>query len=133
MSPRRPLRDVPSIVGVTLRSQPVKVIDVSAGGVLIECDVRLLPGETSALEIVHADGARRMGGRVVRSEVARISGRVLAYRIAFAFDASLDFIDQALVTSGPSDLFAGAPDLFLAVDPDTAEQWVEQHFDVNAW
>lgn len=108
------------------------VIDVSAGGLLIECAFRMHPGEISTLEILHTDGTRRMGGRVVRSEVAGINDRVLQYRIAFAFDASLDFIDQVAAVSGAPDTASDGPDI-LAVDPDTAEPWVEQYFDINEW
>ena len=129
LSWRRPLAGIPAITDVRLQSKPVGVVNVSAGGLLIDVSLRLLPGVQSLLEIVHIDGVLRVSGRVVRSEIVNISGRAVQYRSAIAFDRRLDFIDQdvssELVPSGQSaDVIAGSS---------AAATELEQHFALNGW
>ncbi len=130
-SPRRTLSDLPVITGVTVASEPVKVLNVSAVGVLIECERRLFPRVAGQLEIQREEGARRVNGRVVRSEVARFDERSVQYRLAIAFETPLDFIDRAAPAREPEPppLDFGTP--ALAVD-DVGER-LERHFAVNAW
>ena len=82
------------------------VIDVSAGGILIETRHRLLPGTTIELQLSIGDACTAVRGRVLRSAVACLRhGRVL-YRGAIAFDqplASLGGIDGYAVPARATD------------------------------
>ncbi len=78
-SRRRPLSEIPAITGVTVQSQKVEVIDAASGGLLIQSNLPLRPGSRTSIEIGRADAPLNVGGRVVRSEVAGISGGAIQY------------------------------------------------------
>ena len=71
----------------------VSVIDVSAGGVLIESDRRLLPGGAVELNL---RGTGRppeiVRGLVLRSVVARLRSNMVCYRGAIRFDRELSWL-----------------------------------------
>ena len=68
----------------------VSVIDVSAGGVLIESDRRLLPGAAVELNLRRAHRPPEIvRGHVVRSVVARLRPNMVCYRSAIRFDSEL--------------------------------------------
>ena len=62
------------------------VLDASDGGLLVEGDVRLLPGTHLDLHVVTPEGRRLVRVRVVRAWVAALSASVVVYRGAFAFE-----------------------------------------------
>jgi hypothetical protein len=64
----------------------VAVIDVSAGGALIEISRRLLPGSAVDLQINTAHRGTTLRGRVVRCAVIRLHSTSVFYRAAVAFD-----------------------------------------------
>ena len=82
------------------------VIDVSAGGILIDTHHRLLPGTTIELQLSIGDACTAVRGRVLRSAVACLRhGRVL-YRGAIAFDhplASVSGLDGYAVPARTTD------------------------------
>ena len=65
------------------------MIDVSAGGALIETAHRLMPG--SAIELLLATSHRQTSikGRVLRCRVARLGASAVWYRGAIGFDGPL--------------------------------------------
>jgi hypothetical protein len=130
-SPRRTLSDIPVITGVTIASEPVVVVNLSAVGVLIECERRLFPRVAGQLEFQGEEGARRVNGRVVRSEVARFDERSVQYRIAIAFETPLDFIDRAAPAGAPGPPISDFAAPALAVDD--VDGSLERRFMVNAW
>jgi hypothetical protein len=101
---------------VSFKSQQVTVVDVSAGGLLIQCARRLVPTELSQVELQREEGPLLVRGRVVRSEVVQIAASLLQYRIAIAFEAPLDFIDQA-PRAIDATTFAKAAALPLVIEP----------------
>jgi hypothetical protein len=129
-SQRRALTQVPAIAEVRVQSQEVEVIDVSAGGLLICGRLRLTPGARSQLDIIRIDGPLRVHGRVLRSEVAAISGGVIHYRSAIAFERPLEFIDEekpAFVAPEANDL----GDVIVCYIAD--DSGLEQHLALNGW
>ena len=62
-----------------------EMINVSSTGVLMQCQARLVPGQQTTLQIVGANNRFKLHGRVVRCEVAGLSGD-LQYHVAVAFD-----------------------------------------------
>jgi hypothetical protein len=62
------------------------VIDVSAGGVLIEISRRLLPGAAADLQFETAHRRISLRGRVLRCAVIRLQRSGVSYRAAIAFD-----------------------------------------------
>ena len=77
---------------VSARVRPghrVAVIDVSAGGALIEGANRLLPGAAVDLQIETVHRRTALRGRVLRSAVIRLRSSSVCYRAAIAFDRQL--------------------------------------------
>jgi len=74
---------------VSARVRPghlVIVIDVSAGGALIEISQRLLPGSAVDLQLATAHRRTSLRGRVLRCAVTRLHSTSVSYRAAIAFD-----------------------------------------------
>jgi len=66
-----------------------RLIDVSAGGALIETTHRLLPGAPVELLVATASSRASVRGRVLRSAVVRVLPTWVCYRGAIAFDRDL--------------------------------------------
>jgi len=62
------------------------VIDISAGGALIEVARRLLPNSGIDLQIETIDGRVTLRGNVLRSVVTRLRSNFVSYRAAIAFE-----------------------------------------------
>lgn len=62
------------------------VIDVSAGGALIDVSRRLLPGASVELQFETAYRRSSLRGRVLRCAVTRLHPTAVSYRAAIAFD-----------------------------------------------
>ena len=60
-----------------------EMINVSSTGVLMQCQARLVPGQQTTLQIVGANNRFKLHGRVVRCEVAGLSGD-LQYHVSVA-------------------------------------------------
>jgi PilZ domain-containing protein len=74
---------------VSARVRPghlVVVIDVSAGGALIEISRRLLPGSAVDLQIDTTLRPTTIRGRVLRCAVIRLHSESVSYRAAIEFD-----------------------------------------------
>lgn len=71
-----------------------RVVDVSAGGALIETTCRLLPGTSVELHMETRSHHANVRGRVLRCDVARVRPTAISYRGAIRFDRSLPwFVD----------------------------------------
>ena len=70
------------------------VIDVSADGVLIETDYRLLPGTSLELQMATTGERMTVRGRVVRSAVAGLEPSSVCYRGAIGFDRELAWFSE---------------------------------------
>ena len=74
----------------------VSLVDVSAGGALIETSHRLLPGACVELHLRREAADAVMRGRVLRCSVARLCANTVSYRGAIAFERALPwFADDA--------------------------------------
>jgi hypothetical protein len=72
-----------------------RLIDVSAGGALLETNHRLLPGAAVDLQVETGTGRTNVRGRVLRCAVVRVRPTFVCYRGAIAFDHYLPwFIDE---------------------------------------
>ena len=72
-----------------------RLIDVSAGGALIETTHRLLPGSSVELQVDTGTDRASVRGRVLRCAVVRVRPTWVCYRGAIAFDRHLPwFVDQ---------------------------------------
>lgn len=67
----------------------VTLIDVSAGGVLVEAEHRLLPGSCVELQVESESRKACLRGRVLRCAVVRVRPDSVSYRGAIAFDRYL--------------------------------------------
>jgi hypothetical protein len=80
----------------------VRLIDVSAGGALIETNHRLLPGASVELQVETDTARASMRGQVLRCAVVRLRPTWVCYRGAIAFDRHLPwFVDERGEASTP--------------------------------
>jgi hypothetical protein len=80
---------------VSTRVRPghhARLIDVSAGGALIETSHRLLPGAAVELQIEAQDRCAIVPGRVLRSAVVRVRPTFVCYQGAIGFDRHLPWL-----------------------------------------
>jgi hypothetical protein len=71
----------------------VSVIDLSAGGTLIEATHRLMPGTSVELHLRNAENeAQIIRGRVLRCTVSHISANGVRYRGAIVFERELPWL-----------------------------------------
>ena len=90
---RRDAFDEHRIVSACVRpGHPARLIDVSAGGALIETSHRLLPGASVELQVDMGTNRTNVRGRVVRCAVVRLRPTWVCYRGAIAFDRHLPWI-----------------------------------------
>lgn len=86
---------------VSARIRPgynVSVVDVSAGGVLVESERRLFPGSVVELQVRSAHRSQVVRGHIVRCAVARLRANAICYRGAIAFDHNLPWLVDETVT-----------------------------------
>jgi hypothetical protein len=84
---------------VSTRVKPghhAKLVDVSAGGALIETSHRLLPGASVELHMETESRRTSVRGRVLRCAVVRVRPASVCYRGAIGFDRHLPwFVDTS--------------------------------------
>jgi hypothetical protein len=72
------------------------IIDVSAGGALIETTYRLLPGTSVELHMERDTQNTRVRGQVLRCAVVKVRPTAVCYRGAIRFDRHLPwFVDDS--------------------------------------
>ena len=85
----RGVRLVPSGAAATL-------VNLSATGVLVECESRLLPGAVLTVEFIGTFSPALVEGRVIRCEVVGIAtNSSLRYRIGLAFSTRIALPNEA--------------------------------------
>ncbi len=116
--------ELPGLRSARIKFGPnVALLDVSAGGALLETDARLQPDSEALLELVSSAGEAVVPFRVVRCQITALNGSP-RYLGACAFKEPLDLDDLAWAAEGPPALEARAPALTL-VPPRVAVR--------NAW
>ena len=79
-----------------------RVIDVSAGGALIETNHRMLPGTFVELQVETGTNRANLRGQVLRCVVVRLRPTWVCYRGAIAFDRHLPwFVEERREPSTP--------------------------------
>jgi hypothetical protein len=71
-----------------------RLIDVSAGGALIETNHRLLPGTAVELHVERETEHTRVRGRVLRCAVVRVRPTWVCYRGAIGFERHLPWLQE---------------------------------------
>ena len=130
---RRALHDIPGMTGVRLASEHVDVIDVSAGGILVEGAFPVRPGAVSQVEFLRTAGSFRVRGRALRCHVAALDPSMVRYRIAIAFDNPVAIVDgerPAVVQNGPAPFNAA---MFALVMQDTFPVMLDAGRTLNRW
>lgn len=88
--PRLDAFDQHRIVSTSVQpGHAARVIDVCAGGTLIETNHRLLPGTSVELQVDTKTDRASVRGRVLRCSVVRVRPTWVCYRGAIAFDEQL--------------------------------------------
>jgi hypothetical protein len=81
------------IVAIRVRPGHVaNIVDVSAGGALIETHHRLLPGHVVELHVERLNDHARVRGRVLRCAVEKVRPASVCYRGAIAFERQLSWL-----------------------------------------
>jgi hypothetical protein len=80
------------------RGVRLTVVDVSAGGVLIETSHRLLPGMPLEIHLQRNSGTSTIRGRVLRCGVVRLTASSVCYRGAIGFDQFLPWLIEDVET-----------------------------------
>jgi hypothetical protein len=107
-APRHRLAEEHGIASARIRpGHAAKVIDVSAGGALIETHHRLLPGTVVELRVERHGDTATVRGRVLRCAVVSVRPTTVSYRGAVGFERQLSW----LLESG------GAPERWHAARP----------------
>lgn len=91
------------IVGARVRpGHGARIVDVSAGGALIDTTCRLLPGTSVELHMETRTRQIRVRGQVLRCSVVRLRASHVCYRGAIRFDRTLPWIadDGSVTCSG---------------------------------
>jgi hypothetical protein len=95
----------------------LKLLDLSAGGALVESATPLRPGSTAVLTITGRGYTESASFRVLRCEVARVNGGVV-YRGACVFERMIALPGTAGGDDAPADRLAADPAAgHLATDP----------------
>ena len=95
-SPRVPALTLEGMARARLRpGRTAHIIDLSAGGALIETDWRLLPGTRVEMLVGEPITLFRVAGRILRCHVALLAGERIRYRGALLFDELLPFGEVA--------------------------------------
>ena len=132
VSRRRSLDEIPELIAVKVQSEEVAVVNASRSGILIECGLRLPPGTAKQLEFHNLDGLLRVRGQVVRCEVSKVTSDRLIYRVAFAFNKEVDFInDEDSIARSELEKTTGHP--FPIQTPEGIEIIEIEGFALNSW
>jgi predicted nucleic acid-binding Zn-ribbon protein len=103
---RHPVAELPDVHASILAGPDVKIVDVSPHGLLVESDIRLIPGAGICLTIKFANESHMLGGRVARVDTT-IAGEKVRYRAGIALDglfAPFDLPVPEPDTPTPSDV-----------------------------
>lgn len=89
------------IVSTKIRpGHPARIVDVSAGGALIETAHRLLPGRAIELQVEGRDRRAVVRGCVVRCSVVGVRAASVSYRGAIRFDRHLPWFAEPQIADG---------------------------------
>ena len=115
MSDRRLTRrhadsDAHGIVSTRVRpGHRAKLIDVSAGGALIETTHRLLPGTSIELHVETRSHRTNVRGRVLRCAIVLVRPSWVCYRGAIGFDRHLPWLLDESGGAGDGSVRSGVP------------------------
>ena len=109
---RRRRQEEHSVVSTRVRpGHHATLIDVSAGGALIETNFRLLPGAPVELQLETSTTRASMRGRVLRSAVIRVRPTWVCYRGAIGFEVPLPwFAGEPGCMTATADVRSARPD-----------------------
>lgn len=88
------LHEVPQISEVKMLSQPVKVLNVSRTGLLMNSTSRLIPGRQTRLRFEGPSLSTWVPSRIARCEVGSLEGGRIVYVVGVVFDTPLPFVDE---------------------------------------
>jgi hypothetical protein len=90
VSRRSPTGDEP-LARVRLRAgRHLTVVDVSNAGMLVDGDMRLLPGTHVDVHVITGEGRQLVRSRIVRAYVSHVAAEVIRYRGALTFERAVD-------------------------------------------
>ena len=105
---RVPLREE-TLSRIRLRTgREMSVVDVSDTGVLVEGQVRLLPGTHVEVHVITCEGRVLVRSRVVRCWIAALDAGAVRYRGALAFDRELNTAVTGYAIPQPAHVVADA-------------------------
>jgi hypothetical protein len=130
-APRFAAQSFPEIQGIRLvpPGAPATLVNLSATGVLVECESRLLPDRAVTVEIAGTFSPSSIQGRVTRCEVIGITASgSLGYRIGLAFNTRItlpngDEATAAVPPAAPASVPAVAAPDAVPTPPVLRNRW----------
>lgn len=124
VDPRVPAAALPGITTVKLSpGDTVKLINLSATGVLVEGATRFVPRTRVTVIFEGGFSPAQIKGRIVRCQVASISNGALQYQSGIAFDGriALPSVDVAAAQAQMPDVLSATPATAPAVATTVAQ------------
>ena len=91
LTPRRTPHASDPVARLRLRAgRELTVVNVAAGGALVETEGRLLPGTHVDVHVMTPNGRELVRSRIVRAFVWQLSGERIVYRGALAFERHVE-------------------------------------------
>jgi hypothetical protein len=116
-APRRvPLADEPISRARLRTGREMLVLDVSTLGLLVETDLRLLPGTHVDVHIVTRGGRVLVRSRVARCHVAAVRADVVTYHGALMFERAVDTSGYPVPVAAARELAAAGAAYPAAMD-----------------
>jgi len=81
---------LPRLTGRIRSGHQVRIVNLSAAGVLIESHTRLLPGAAVDLHLEWEQGRHQSRGRVVRAYVSEVLPHALLFRAGVSLEQPID-------------------------------------------
>jgi hypothetical protein len=103
-SPRLAPSQVPQIREIKINSEAVKVINISRGGLLADCSIRLEPQRPIRIKV----DSVWVSCRVVRCRVIAVSAETIKYQAGLIFDSALDIAGLEPALDAEPVIFGGA-------------------------
>ena len=112
------LRSAHGILTARVRSgHAIAIIDVSAGGALVDTTTRLLPGAPVDLQFEREGERTSCRGHITRCAVVRLKAAVVHYRAAITFEKPFAWLQGTQLDGYPVPSFKPSSGHLRGVDP----------------
>lgn len=124
VDPRVPAASIPAITGLRLSpGDTVELLNLSRSGMLVEGKTRFVPGTRVTVTIEGSFTPSQLRAKIVRCQVASISGGALRYQCGLQFDQPLERLPNEQAAAGGQPETATAPPVAEPARPQLVNRW----------